>query len=150
MTSELAPTGPAGDAHEPYIRACVEAIEATGVPVSDWCANADDNRNAGIDLNDGAIQLAWEEQFGWLWGRATPGEAMLRAPSYLGTDILPEPADVARWAQSIVRGKLPGKSQPRSRYRNWEDFDDGFEARLAAYHPSVGERPPAGEAGVAG
>jgi hypothetical protein len=137
MASELTPTGPARDAHEPYIRACVEAIEVKGVPVSGWCANADDNRNAGIDLGDGAIQLAWEEQFGWLWGEAVPGEVMLRAPSYLGTDILPEPADVARWAQSIVRGKRPGKSQPQLRYRNWEDCDDGFEARLAAYRTPV-------------
>src|SRR5207253_6886178 len=65
-------------AHESYIAAVVDALNAAGISVADWHADPNDPRDAAIRLGDPAavddddfaaeVWICWDEESGWFRG----------------------------------------------------------------------------------
>jgi uncharacterized protein DUF6292 len=82
---------------------------------------------------DRDVALLWDERHGWSGAIETASGEDLIVVSYLGTDILPSPRAVARFATDLVTGSGPGQAHAPGFRR--ADADDDLPARLAAYAP---------------
>ncbi|HET8643101.1 MAG TPA: DUF6292 family protein [Pseudonocardiaceae bacterium] len=127
--------------HETYLRAIVDALEADGIGVADWFADLNDPLDGAVELaatataagwGDRSVWLGWTEERGWYYGSCSPqahgGE--LTAIRYLAIGVLPRPAELVPQVRRIVAGDRPGYLTP-TRYRYFEDDEDGFAAQLA-------------------
>jgi len=79
------------------------------------------------------VALLWDERHGWCGAIETASGEDLIVVSYLGTDVLPAPRVVARFATGLVAGNGPGQAAPPG-FRE-AGADDDLAARLAAYAP---------------
>lgn len=129
-------------AHELYIKAVVDAFTAAGVDVPDWHASGDDPRDAAIQLGDdtseveGPIReewICWTEESGWFFGVDKDGRSGLNAIRWAHLGVLPEPAQVVEWVQSLAGKRVEFGEMDRSQYRYFDDEQDGFEDQLRAY-----------------
>ncbi len=128
-------------AHAPYMEAVVEALEAAGVGVEDWFADANDPRDGCITLaeraEDGdARYVAWDEEKGWLYGLGPEG-GPINLIWWICVDILPTPSEVVEAVGACVAKDYSKASIRHGNYRWFEDDEDGFEERLAGYHPKA-------------
>jgi hypothetical protein len=127
------------EAHEPYIKAVVIALDAAGLTVGDWFADANDPRDGCITLaeldEDGDERcIAWHEEKGWFYGISPEGEhGEIQSIWWICDDVLPDPADVVTAVQRCVAGDYSKASLDHGYYRDFEDEDDGFEDRLLTY-----------------
>lgn len=77
------------------------------------------------------VALTWDEVHGWAGGiEAHSGEDLILL-AYLGTDVLPLPQVVARFARGVLSGELPDRPEAPN-LRAVDDTDD-LQARLAGY-----------------
>ncbi|HEY0452859.1 DUF6292 family protein [Actinophytocola sp.] len=83
---------------------------------------------------DRDLALLWDERHGWCGAIETASGEDLIVLSYLGSDILPPPRVVARFAAALVAGAGPGQAAPPG-FRA-TDADDDLADRLAAYGPA--------------
>lgn len=129
------------DPHRPYIAAVAAALESTGLPSSDWYANANDPLDAGIELEPTALAgsrfegyddltLGWTEQSGWSLN-VSRGFPPRGRTFWSGMAVLAEPHEVVTWA----RGMLDGSEALEVRQPHFRDqgAEDGFENALARY-----------------
>ncbi|WP_329370192.1 DUF6292 family protein [Streptomyces sp. NBC_00669] len=130
------------DAHRPYIAAVVNALTTAGIGVSDWFADPNDPRDACITLTTDAtephypgqtIVLTWNEEAGWLIGGGEPDELLNWVGELDTRDVLPTPQQVVAAARTAFTTTPPTLYGLAPVYREFEDDNDGFEARLAAY-----------------
>ncbi|MQA93660.1 MAG: hypothetical protein GEV11_03140 [Streptosporangiales bacterium] len=134
---------------ETYVGRVADALVEAGIGVAAWWNDPSDPRDATIRVAPGApgsassgrLALVWDEETGWRYGDFVAGEQGVRTQlawaSYLGTDVLPEPAAVA----AALRGALDGTTPPMTTptvYRSHTDLTDGLDTRLAAYTATVG------------
>lgn len=82
---------------------------------------------------DRDVALLWDERHGWCGAIETASGEDLIVVSYLGTDVLPPPRVVARFATELVAGGGPGRADPPALRKS--DADDDLPARLAEYAP---------------
>ncbi len=85
---------------------------------------------------DRDVALLWDERHGWCGAIETASGEDLIVVSYLGSDVLPPPRVVARFAADLVAGAGPGQAEPHA-FRT-VDAEDDLAERLAAYAPVVG------------
>src|SRR5690606_18967666 len=122
------------DAHGPYIRAVVTALETAGLGVADWFADPDDPRDGCITLADSAESgdrhfIGWDGTTGSAYG--TGAQAVrLAGVRWICLDVLPEPSEVVEAVRNCMAGDYSEASQSGAAYRDWSDEDDGFEAEL--------------------
>ena len=83
---------------------------------------------------DRDVALLWDERHGWCGAIETASGDDLIVVSYLGTDVLPAPRVVARFATELIAGSGPGQAEPPA-FRTLDAQDD-LAARLARYAPS--------------
>ena len=83
---------------------------------------------------DRDVALLWDERHGWCGAIETASGEDLIVLSYLGSDVLPAPRVVARFATELVAGSGPGQAEPPA-FRTRDAHDD-LAARLARYAPS--------------
>jgi hypothetical protein len=137
-------------AHEPYIDAVAAAVQAAGVELADWGAEANDPRDGylepappigpGPEDEPGGLWIAWNEERGWFYGETKGDGGEFAYVSYFGGAVLPDPETVAGLVALLVTGDgLPNQAPAigRWQYRSFDDEDDGFEADLASYHPAL-------------
>jgi hypothetical protein len=99
-----------------YVRAVAGLLhvgsEATACEVSDT-ATAYLALNARSSVHpDRDLMLVWTERQGWALAVETaPGEAPVMLTS-LGSDLVPEPAEVARFVDSALAGRSPPNHVP--------------------------------------
>jgi Family of unknown function (DUF6292) len=137
-------------AHEPYIDAVAGAVQAAGVELADWGAEANDPRDGylepappvgpGPEDEPGGLWIAWNEERGWFYGETKGDGGELAYVSYFGGSVLPAPETVAGLVALLVTGDgLPNEAPSigRWQYRSFDDEDDGFETDLASYHPAL-------------
>jgi hypothetical protein len=79
------------------------------------------------------VALLWDERHGWCGAIETASGEDLIVVSYLGSDVLPAPRVVARFAAALVAGDGPGQAEPPA-FRS-VDADDDLADRLAGYGP---------------
>lgn len=79
------------------------------------------------------VALLWDERHGWCGAIETASGEDFLVVSYLGSDILPPPRVVARFAADLVAGAGPGQAEPPA-FRTLDSEDDLAE-RLATYAP---------------
>ncbi|MFE3175141.1 DUF6292 family protein [Amycolatopsis sp. NPDC059235] len=96
------------------------------------------------------LALVWDEQAGWAVAVEADSGFDLVEVSYLGGDVLPVPAAVARFVRALTAGGRPGRpDRPVLR----EVGDPGLDRRLAAWPPAGAASPepgtPGGEAAAA-
>lgn len=125
------------DAHEPYMRAVVIALDAAGLTVGDWFADANDPRDGCITLaerdEDGDERsVCWHEEKGWFYGFGAEN-SQIDVIWWICDDVLPDPAEVVEAVRLCVAGDYSKASLDHGYYRDFEDEDDGFEELLAAY-----------------
>jgi hypothetical protein len=82
---------------------------------------------------DRDVALLWDERHGWCGAIETASGEDLIVVTYLGTDVLPPPRVVARFAADLIDGKGPGQAEPPE-FRG-VDADDDLADRLAGYAP---------------
>jgi hypothetical protein len=82
------------------------------------------------------VALLWDERHGWCGAIETASGEDLIVVSYLGTDVLPPPRVVARFAAKLIAGDGPGQARPPA-FRDI-DADDDLAERLEAYAPEPG------------
>lgn len=82
---------------------------------------------------DRDVALLWDERHGWYGAIETASGEDLIVVSYLGTNVLPAPRLVARFAVDLVAGHGPGQAEPPG-FRGVEAADDLVD-RLAGYAP---------------
>jgi hypothetical protein len=80
---------------------------------------------------DRDVALVWDERHGWCGAIETASGEDLLVVSYLGTDVLPAPRVVARFAADLIAGSGPGQAEPPG-FRGAE-ADDDLADRLARY-----------------
>jgi hypothetical protein len=136
------------EAHEPYMGAVVDALEAAGLDVKEWFADANDPRDGCITLlqrdEDGDERnVAWHEEKGWFYG-ISDERGEINTIWWICDDVLPDPSDVVSAVQRCVAGDYSQASIDHGYYRDFEDEDDGFEERLRAYAEDTTEVPDAG------
>jgi hypothetical protein len=138
------------EAHEPYMGAVVDALEAAGLEVKDWFADANDPRDGCIALaegdEDGAEYcIAWDEEKGWFYGTSPEGgHGEIQGIWWICDDVLPDPSDVVAAVRKCMAGDYSEATLDHGYYRDFEDEDDGFEERLRAYAEDTPEVPDAG------
>jgi hypothetical protein len=84
---------------------------------------------------DRDVALLWDERHGWCGAIETASGEDLIVLSYLGTDVLPRPRRVARFAAELLTGAGPGQAEPPAFRTADADTPDDLAARLAAYAP---------------
>src|SRR5690606_11767732 len=89
-------------AHGPYITAVANEIQAAGIAVADWWADADEPRGGAIELAgqvDGyeEVYVCWREDRGWFYVPHRAGEAFGEFADDLPGDLprVPLPGRVA-------------------------------------------------------
>ena len=125
------------DAHGPYIKAVVTALEAAGFAVADWFADPDDPRHGCIALAESNGRgdrhfIVWDEARGWAYGTGAQG-GRIAGVGWICLDVLPEPSEVVEAVRKCMAGDYSEASLSGAAYRDWSDEDDGFEAELRAY-----------------
>ena len=90
-----------------------------------------DERTPAFPSRD--LALLWDERHGWCGAIETASGEDLIVVSYLGTDVLPLPRVVARFARELIAGTGPGQAEPPA-FRDI-DADDDLAERLEAYAP---------------
>ncbi|MGH3761530.1 DUF6292 family protein [Actinophytocola sp.] len=83
---------------------------------------------------DRDVALLWDERHGWCGAIETASGEDLIVVAYLGTDVLPSPRKVARFASNLVAGAGSGVTDPPG-FRT-ADADDDLADRLAEYAPN--------------
>ncbi len=136
------------EAHEPYMGAVADALEAAGLEVKEWFADANDPRDGCITLAEGdedgdERNVAWHEEKGWFYG-ISDERGEINTMRWICDDVLPDPADVVSAVRRCVAGDYSQASIEHGYYRDFEDEDDGFEERLRAYAEDTPEVPDAG------
>ncbi|WP_113699696.1 DUF6292 family protein [Nonomuraea lactucae] len=131
------PEIPYHKAHEPCIKAVAIALDAAGIGVGSWFADANDPRDGCIvlsehDEDDDELCAAWDEEKGWFYGIG-PESGEIQIIWWICDDVLPEPADVVADIQRCVAGDYSQATLDHGYYRDFEDEDDGFEELLRAY-----------------
>src|SRR5438132_496462 len=91
-------------AHESYIAAEVDALNAAGISVADWHADPNDPRDAAIRLGDPAavddddfaaeVWICWDEESGWFRGVDKDGRSGLSGIRWAQLGVLPKPRAV--------------------------------------------------------
>jgi len=130
--------------HAPYIAAVRRGIEARGIAVPDVTAatSGDGRREAALTLRPdeaafaerlpGEAAASWDEDNGWsLPARHGP----LTGRVHKGLDVVPDPEDVAAWAEVLLAHPELTPSRQDHPFRDHRVADPGFEARLARYAP---------------
>jgi hypothetical protein len=84
---------------------------------------------------DREAALLWDERHGWCGAIETASGEDLIVVSYLGSDVLPTPRVVARFAAKLVAGAGPGQAEPPA-FRSL-DTDDDLPGRLGDYAPAL-------------
>lgn len=90
------------------------------------------------------LALVWDERVGWAAAVEAVSRFALIEVSYLGGDVLPTPAVVARFVTALLAGDHPGRPD---RVLLREVADDNLDRRLGRYaQPTYGTRwtPQAG------
>lgn len=83
---------------------------------------------------DRDVALLWDERHGWCGAIETASGEDLIVVSYLGTEVLPTPRVVARFAEELIAGDGPGQAQPPV-FRS-AAADDDLADRLGDYAPT--------------
>ena len=139
-------------AHAGYIRAVAGALEAAGIPVADWRADAGEPRDGWIPFDlarqvrlhgrpvwdQDEAGIGWSEDGGWyLLTVDDPGGRGVRATRKLDLATVAAPASVARAVARLaslalppVGGEGPDRDFPGHRA---EVPDSAFEDALLAY-----------------
>jgi hypothetical protein len=127
-------------AHEPYLKAVVIDLDAAGLTVADWFADANDPRDGCITLaerdEDGDEHcIAWHEEKGWFYGTSPEdGNGEIQGIWWICDDVLPDPAEVVTAVRQGIAGDFSKATLSHGYYRDIDDEDDdGFEERLLAY-----------------
>ena len=135
---EFEPRGRSSRGLHRYVELVSEALGQTGDAY--WVHNEtpatgyiplDDRMPAFPDRD---LALLWDERHGWCVAIETASGEDLIVLSYLGSEILPAPRVVARFATDAVAGKGPGQAEPPA-FRE-AGADDDLADRLAAYSPT--------------
>lgn len=128
------------EAHEPYMKAVVTALDAAGLKVADWFADANDPRDGCITLaehdDDGDERcVAWHEEKGWFYGTSPEdGHGEIKNIWWICDDVLPDPTEVVEAVRLCIAGDHSKATMNHAYYRDFEDGDDdGFEERILAY-----------------
>jgi len=121
-----------------YVRLIIEALGSSGEAF--W-VQSEQPVTAYLPLDDRVpafpdrdLALLWDERHGWCGAIETGAGEDLIVLSYLGTDILPAPRLVARFATELAAGSGPGQAEPPA-FRA-VDADDDLADRLADYAPA--------------
>lgn len=125
------------EAHEPYMGAVVDALEAAGLEVKECFADANDPRDGcitlvGADEDGHERHVAWDEEKGWFYG-ISDERGEIRTIWWICDDVLPDPDEVVSAVQRCAAGDYSQASLYHGYYRDFEDENDGFEERLRAY-----------------
>jgi hypothetical protein len=130
--------------HASYIAAVRHRIEASDIRVTAMTVttSADSRREATLTLRPDASAFAaqvpaeasvsWDENNGWSM-RVRNGQ--LANDVCKGLEMLPDPADVAAWAVTLLAHPELTPSYEDHPFRDHRVHDPGFEARLATYAP---------------
>lgn len=87
------------------------------------------------DFPDHDVALLWDENRGWAAAIESQDGSEFITLSYLGTDVLPPPQFVARFARQFLAGDSPGRLDPPC-VRSADTVDD-LPRRLAGYAAPV-------------
>jgi hypothetical protein len=143
MTTTMDDLYPAGKgyhrAHEPYMRAVAEALEAAGVKVLDWYADPNDPRDGAIQVASDAadeVWLGWQEERGWTLlciDERSGGQQPTRLVRDLGAGTVYSPESVVRaYGQEMgVVVDPPGDRFPDVDFPQHEAEVDNVELELA-------------------
>jgi hypothetical protein len=118
-----------------YVHAVARAVgvspEATSYEVSDTATAYLGLHRRAPNYPDRDLMLVWGERDGWVVAVETgPVEGPI-VLAYLGGDVLPDPAAVARFVGDLVAGRAPG--QPMAPGFRQPGDRDGLAERLARY-----------------
>jgi hypothetical protein len=132
------------DAHTPYLQAVADALASAGLDLSDWFSDPSEPRTGffALDRRDTApyfgdehdVVLLWTEEYGWSFGLAEPDRTELWSEDLPFDDVLPTPEQVVTATRQALVTRADGLTSEDLPLR-YHDEDDGFEARLATYHP---------------
>lgn len=132
--------------HQPYIDAAVAAIAEAGLNVAGHAVTGRPPaaRTAAVMLEvpdsgpyadeDDDLELVWNEAYGWVLH--LPAEAGI-SDWYMGEDLVPAPARVARWVDMVLSHPDLTPSREDGPQRLPESDDEAFEARLSAFAASA-------------
>ncbi|MFI9801990.1 DUF6292 family protein [Streptomyces sp. NPDC052302] len=132
--------------HQPYVQAVVTEVAGIGLTVTGHAVSARPPavRKAVITLappdsgpyadEDDDLELVWDEAYGWVL--YLPAEAGA-SDWFMGEDLVPAPARVARWADMVLANPGLTPSKEGGPQRLPESDDEAFEARLAAFVASA-------------
>lgn len=127
-------------AHEAYIGAVADALHDAGFPIPDYHADANDPRDAAIQIGNDADDddpvedwICWTEESGWYHGIDAKGHGELSCLRWAHLGPLPTPAQVMSWYRKLGFKATEHAEMTRPYYRSFQDQHDGFEDQLVAY-----------------
>ena len=116
-----------------YVRAVADAldvtIEATDFEVSDTATAYFGLAVRSAQHPDPDLMLTWSERHGWTLAVETAPAEQSAVLAYLGADLIPEPATVARFVRDAIKDSSTGERTPPS----ISDARPDVAARLARY-----------------
>ncbi|PXY19399.1 DUF6292 family protein [Prauserella muralis] len=136
---ELDPHGAPARGLRRYVRLVEQELGLSG---HGSCVHLDPPVSAYLALEgqlpgfeDRDVALIWDEEHGWAVAvESRCGEDLL-VVSYLGGSVLPAPRVVARFAERLLAGDLPG--QPEPPHLRLAGTEDDLSARLGDYAEPV-------------
>jgi hypothetical protein len=116
-----------------YIRAVADALDVT-VEATDFEVSDTATAYLGLAVTsdqhpDHDLMLIWSERHGWLLAAETAPAERPAVLAYLGADLVPEPASVARFVRNAIADFPGGARTPPSITAGRRDVG----ARLARY-----------------
>lgn len=101
-----------------YVRAVADAldvtIEATDFEVSDTATAYFGLAVRSTQHPDHDLMLIWSERHGWALAVETAPAEQPAVLAYLGADLVPEPATVARFVRDAIKDSATGERTPPS------------------------------------
>lgn len=132
--------------HQHYVDVVVRELDETGLPNEGYAITGRPPavRTATVSLtppeegpfadDEQGLELVWDEAYGWVL--RLPAEAGT-SDWFMGTDLVPSPESVARWADMVLHHPHLAPSRDDGPTRLPDSDDPAFEERLAAYAVSA-------------
>lgn len=131
---------PETEPHFPYIEAVVDALNAAGLTVTDWHADANDPLDAAVELDreltaalygeTSEVWLCWTEERGWYLALSDERDnGNLSGLTDLLVGVVPGPDEMVALVRDLLE-KRPARFE-LGRYRDAGDDDDVADELLA-------------------